>query len=175
MPILEISLLLQVGEIIGGWNTLFIVIITAFLGAHLVRQQGLSTFMQAQSKMQQGQVPGQEMAEGLLLLIAGVLLVTPGFVTDGIGFLFTLPITRPIIAKYLMSNLIQQASVHTAQQPFQFHQQSQHHYQQQYQRSSQQQDDIIEGEYRRTDHEQLSSNQPANSDNSNNTNNSEKH
>lgn len=104
MPIVEIALLLNVGEIIGGWNTVAIVIITAFAGATLVRQQGLNTFVQAQQKLNQGQLPSQELAEGLLLLVAGVLLVTPGFITDGVGFLFTLPITRPVIAKWLVHN-----------------------------------------------------------------------
>ncbi|MFT7218234.1 MAG: UPF0716 protein FxsA, partial [Paraglaciecola sp.] len=84
LPIIEISLLITVGGKIGGWNTIAIVIITALAGSYLVRQQGLSTLLQAQQKMQQGAIPGQEMAEGLLLVIAGVMLVTPGFITDGL-------------------------------------------------------------------------------------------
>ena len=105
LPIIEIAILINVGEQIGGWNTVFIVIITAFAGAHLVRQQGLNTLMQAQQKMQGGTMPGQEMAEGLLLVIAGVLLVTPGFITDGFGFLLSLPMTRPVIARALLKSL----------------------------------------------------------------------
>jgi UPF0716 protein FxsA len=104
LPIIEIAILVNIGDMIGGWNTVGIVIFTAFVGAYLVRQQGLSTLMQAQQKMQTGQMPGQEMAEGLLLVIAGVLLVTPGFVTDTLGFLFCLPFTRPAIAKALIKN-----------------------------------------------------------------------
>ena len=107
-PILEIAILLNVSEQIGGWYTVAIVILTAFLGARLVKQEGLSTLTQAQTKMQQGQVPGQEMAEGLLLVIAGVLLITPGFVTDGIGFILSLPITRPLIAKGLLKHIKEQ-------------------------------------------------------------------
>jgi UPF0716 protein FxsA len=105
LPIIEIALLINVGEQIGGWNTVAIVILTAFAGAHLVRQQGLTTLIQAQQKMQMGALPGQEMAEGLLLVIAGVLLVTPGFVTDTIGFLFCLPVSRPFIASRLLKSL----------------------------------------------------------------------
>ncbi len=105
LPIIEIALLINVGEQIGGWNTVAIVILTAFIGAHLVRQQGLSTLMQAQQKMQTGVVPGQEMVEGLLLVVAGVLLVTPGFITDIVGFLFCMPVSRPMIAKTLLKHL----------------------------------------------------------------------
>ncbi|MDN4502523.1 FxsA family protein [Alteromonadaceae bacterium BrNp21-10] len=105
LPIAEIALLINVGEQIGGWNTVGIVILTAAVGAYLVRQQGMATLFQAQTKMRAGQMPGQEMAEGLLLVIAGVLLVTPGFITDAFGFILTLPITRPLIAKVLLSKM----------------------------------------------------------------------
>lgn len=142
LPIVEIAILINVGEQIGGWYTVAIVILTAFAGAHLVRQQGLSTLMQAQQKMQSGTMPGQEMAEGLLLVIAGVLLVTPGFITDGIGFLLSLPMTRPLIAKGLLKNL----SVKVVNSSFDgnFSQHQQPH-------STGQSDDIIEGEFERKD------------------------
>ena len=141
LPIVEIAILINVGEQIGGWYTVAIVILTAFAGAHLVKQQGLSTLMQAQQKMQAGTMPEQEMAEGLLLLIAGVLLVTPGFITDGIGFLLSLPMTRPLIAK----GLIKQLTLKMVNPTFKgsFNQQSFH--------SEQQSADIIEGEFERKD------------------------
>ena len=112
MPIVEIALLLEVGDSIGGWNTVAVVIITAFIGASLVKQQGLQTFVTAQQKLQTGNIPSQEMAEGLLLLIAGVLLVTPGFVTDGIGLLFSMPITRPLLAKQLGQQILSKVKIH---------------------------------------------------------------
>ncbi|MBU3006232.1 FxsA family protein [Paraglaciecola arctica] len=139
LPIVEIAILLNVGEQIGGWYTVAIVILTAFSGAQLVRQQGLSTLMQAQQKMQSGTMPGQEMAEGLLLVIAGILLVTPGFITDGIGFLLSLPMTRPIIAKGLLKHL----SVKVVTQSFNGN------YTQHQTHSSNQSEDIIEGEFER--------------------------
>ncbi|MDU0353491.1 FxsA family protein [Paraglaciecola aquimarina] len=105
LPILEIALLINVSDQIGGWYTLAIVVLTAFFGARLVRQEGLSTLATAQQKMQTGKMPGQEMAEGLLLVIAGVLLVTPGFITDGLGFLLSLPMTRPVIAKNILKHM----------------------------------------------------------------------
>ncbi len=145
LPIIEIALLINVGEQIGGWNTVFIVIVTAFAGAHLVRQQGLSTLMQAQQKMQGSTMPGQEVAEGLLLVIAGVLLVTPGFITDGFGFLLSLPMTRPVIARALMKTLA--LRVVTQSQSGEFHQQ----YSQQKNQGEPGDKDIIEGEFERKD------------------------
>ena len=144
LPIVEIAILINVSEQIGGWYTVAIVILTAFAGAHLVRQQGLSTLMQAQQKMQAGAMPGQEMAEGLLLVIAGVLLVTPGFVTDGIGFLLSLPMTRPLIAKGLVKHLSLQVINPSFNGNF-----SQQHHQQPH--STSQSEDIIEGEFERKD------------------------
>ncbi|MFT2089413.1 FxsA family protein [Paraglaciecola sp. 2405UD69-4] len=140
LPIAEIAILINVGELIGGWYTVAIVILTAFIGARLVRQQGLTTLTQAQQKMQTGIMPGQEMAEGLLLAIAGVLLVTPGFITDILGLLLTLPMTRPIIASSLLKRVI----VNTANPSFHSgFQQSQH--------TKQESEDIIEGEFERKD------------------------
>jgi UPF0716 protein FxsA len=143
LPIIEIAILINVGEQIGGWNTVFIVLITAFAGAHLVRQQGLSTLMQAQQKMQSGAMPGQEMAEGLLLVIAGVLLVTPGFITDGFGFLLSLPMTRPVIARALLKSLA--VRVVTQSQSGEFHAQYSAHKSQ----GEAGDNEIIEGEFER--------------------------
>ncbi|HBY40083.1 MAG TPA: hypothetical protein DEH24_11725 [Alteromonas sp.] len=105
MPIAEIALLLQVGDMIGGWNTVGLIIVTAFVGAYLVRQEGLSTLQKAQQKMANNEVPGKEMMEGLMLVIAGVLLVTPGFITDVIGFLFVLPFSRQLMAGQLAKHM----------------------------------------------------------------------
>lgn len=174
LPIVEIAFLINVGEILGGWNTVAIVIITAFIGARLVRQQGMNTLATAQNKMRMGEMPGQELAEGLLLLVAGVLLVTPGFITDGIGFLFSMPFTRPVIAKSLMRQfghmiVMQQAGGNPFQQKHSQHQEfhghntySQGNPQQEFQQTRRPQPQkgeqsskggqtIIEGEYQRKD------------------------
>ncbi|TPV59057.1 FxsA family protein [Aestuariibacter sp. GS-14] len=105
MPIAEIALLLQVGDMIGGWNTVGLILVTAFVGAYLVRQEGLSTLQKAQQKLAKNEVPGKEMMEGMMLVIAGVLLVTPGFITDIIGFLFVLPFSRQFMAGRLAKHL----------------------------------------------------------------------
>ena len=120
MPIAEIAVLINVGEIIGGWNTVLLVILSAMIGAYLVKREGVSTLAQAQLKMQQGQVPAEEIGSGLLLLVAGVLLVTPGFITDVLGLLLTLPYTRKKIGGVLFHALNgkMHASAHFSQSGF---------------------------------------------------------
>ena len=137
MPIVEITLLVQVGGLIGGWNTIAIVIITAALGAFLVKREGLQTLQTAQAKMQRQEMPARELTEGLLLLVAGVLLVTPGFVTDAIGFFLVLPPSRRWLASRLSSKLLMKVVT-----PSSFGQQAQWQG-----HSSSAHDDIIEGEF----------------------------
>jgi len=105
MPIAEIAVLINIGEIIGGWNTVLLVILSAMLGAFLVKREGIATLAQAQFKMQKGELPAKELGSGLLLLVAGVLLVTPGFITDIFGLLLTLPFTRNRIGEVLFTAL----------------------------------------------------------------------
>lgn len=106
LPITEIMVLINVSGTIGGVNTFIVVLITAFFGAYFVRQQGFALLGQIQSKVGQGNALSTQMAEGLLLLIAGVLLITPGFITDIFGFLFTLPFSRAPIASFLVKKLV---------------------------------------------------------------------
>lgn len=94
IPLIELAVILKVNSVIGiGW-TLGLIIITAFVGIRLLRQQGISTLLRANQKMQQGQMPAQELAEGFLLALAGAFLLTPGFVTDAAGFMLLVPTTR---------------------------------------------------------------------------------
>jgi UPF0716 protein FxsA len=94
IPLIELAVILKVNSFIGiGW-TLGLIIITAFVGVRLLKQQGISTLLRANQKMQQGQMPAQELAEGFLLALAGALLLTPGFVTDAVGFTLLVPATR---------------------------------------------------------------------------------
>lgn len=125
LPILEIMLIIEVADNIGGWNTFAVVVITAFLGAFFVKREGIATLNSMQQKANQGEMPGSELVEGICLLIAGVLLVTPGFVTDIFGFLLTLPFTRKPIANYLISHLQQRQASGQNAFYFQF-QQSRH-------------------------------------------------
>jgi len=106
VPIIEISILIQVGEYMGLIPTIALVLLTAVIGASLVRNQGIKTLLSAQQKIQQGQQPGQEMLEGVMLAVAGVLLVTPGFATDALGLLLLTPISRKAFANYFLTKMI---------------------------------------------------------------------
>lgn len=101
MPIIEIFLLIKVGTAIGALATIAIVITTAILGTWMLRHQGLSTVNQARSRLASGQIPAFQLMEGLALGIGGALLLTPGFVTDAIGFTCLVPFTRRLIINAL--------------------------------------------------------------------------
>ena len=107
VPIAEISLLIKVGGAIGGFNTILFVILTAVLGAYLVRQQGFATITKLQQETQAGRIPALQIAEGVALLFAGAVLLTPGFITDAIGFTLLIPFTRRIVIALLASKFTQ--------------------------------------------------------------------
>ncbi len=102
VPMVEIGLFIQVGGLLGLWPTIAIVFLTAVIGASLVRSQGIATLTSVQKKLQQGEMPTQEIVEGMLLAVAGVLLLTPGFMTDALGLVLLLPPSRAKIAQLLM-------------------------------------------------------------------------
>ena len=90
----EIYVLVSVGQAIGGLSTVLLVVITAFIGTNLLRQQGWSTMAKAQQSMAEGRTPAMEMLEGVVILVSGILLLTPGFLTDGLGLLGLMPWSR---------------------------------------------------------------------------------
>ena len=96
-------MLSQVSDLIGwGW-TILGVMATAMMGSALLKHQGFDTWMRINERLQKGEMPGSELVEGVLLLIGGALLITPGFITDGIGFMFLLPMTRKGLARWAMA------------------------------------------------------------------------
>ncbi|MGB0695698.1 MAG: FxsA family protein [Rhodospirillaceae bacterium] len=101
VPILEIALFIQVGGFLGLLPTLGIVILTAVIGTFLMRQQGLATLNKARTTMNSGAMPLRELFDGACLLVSGVLLLTPGFFTDGLGFLLLLPPFRDVLREFL--------------------------------------------------------------------------
>ena len=106
VPLVEIYVLIQVGRVIGAGTTVGLVVFTAVLGAWLLRGQGLATVARARATLDQGQLPALELVEGLILLLAGVLLLTPGFVTDALGFAALLPPVRRSLAGALAARLV---------------------------------------------------------------------
>ncbi len=112
IPIVEISVFIQVGDIIGLWPTLAIVILTAMAGTALLRQQGFSTLMRAQTSMNEGRMPTAELFDGACLLFAGALLLTPGFVTDGFGLLLFFPPFRNFLRHQAKKMVKNSANIH---------------------------------------------------------------
>nr|WP_251058288.1 FxsA family protein [Vibrio cincinnatiensis] len=106
LPIIEIAVFIQLGSVIGLWPTIAFVLLTAVVGASLVRSQGILTLAAVQRRMEQGELPAQQIMEGVMLAVAGLLLITPGFVTDTLGLVLLLPIPRARFATYLMSKVI---------------------------------------------------------------------
>ncbi|EGR4132185.1 membrane protein FxsA [Vibrio cholerae] len=124
VPVIEIALFIQVGGVLGVWPTIALVLLTAIVGASLVRSQGLQTLLTVQQRLAQGQLPAQQILEGVMLAVAGVLLLTPGFFTDILGMLVVLPAPRAYFAKQLMSRVVV-GNIHASgagfEQPNPFH------------------------------------------------------
>lgn len=103
IPIVEITILIQVGQAIGAWYTVGLVLLSAFIGVNMLRYQSLATLGRAQERLSRNEVPGQEMVEGIVLAVGGALLVTPGFVTDVMGFSCLIPPVRKAVVRLLLS------------------------------------------------------------------------
>ena len=150
LAVAEIYVLISVGGLIGTLPTIGLILLTGIIGVAMLKQQGFSVFARLQEKMRQGQAPAQEMVEGVLLIIAGAFLVTPGFVTDTIGFLWLIPQTREWFANLLISKGMFKVQgmgaggfYHAGKDPF-----GQDPFEQS---RSNQDDNTIDGEYERTD------------------------
>lgn len=111
VPIVEIYLLIKVGQVIGAGWTVALVVLTAVIGVWLLRLQGLSTLLRARQKLEHDELPAQELLEGVCLVVAGALLLTPGFFTDTIGFLLLLPPSRRWLVRRLAARLVAGAEV----------------------------------------------------------------
>ena len=102
VPFAEIYLLIEVGSVIGAPWTIFCVVMTAVIGAWLVQLQGLSALTRVQRSLDQGTLPAMELFEGVFLLLAGALLLTPGFFTDAVGFALLTPVLRRGLVGFLL-------------------------------------------------------------------------
>ena len=101
IPIIEIYLLIEIGSMFGALTAVTLVILTGFLGAFLARMQGLQTLYRIQESLREGRIPSGELLDALLIVIAGLVLLTPGFLTDSAGFLLLIPATRNSIKYWL--------------------------------------------------------------------------
>ncbi len=105
IPIIEIYLLIEIGSIFGALTAITLVILTGFLGAFMARMQGLQTLFRIQESLREGRMPSGELLDALLIVIAGVVLLTPGFLTDSAGFLLLIPTTRNSIISWLQRQI----------------------------------------------------------------------
>jgi UPF0716 protein FxsA len=101
VPVAEIAVIVAVGNAIGGWQTLALLLAESALGAYLVKHEGRRSWQALRVALNTGQMPGRQLADAILILIGGTLLLTPGFLTDMVGFFFILPFTRPITRGWL--------------------------------------------------------------------------
>lgn len=111
IPIVEIAIMIQAGRSFGLWPTVGAIVFTAVLGAALVRYQGFSTLMRARQSLNDGQLPINEVFDGLCILVAGAMLLTPGFVTDIIGFLLLIPGFRGVLRTLSGHHLVAKGQV----------------------------------------------------------------
>lgn len=106
MPVLEIAVFIMIGGEIGVFPTLGMILVTAILGSILLRVQGFAILNRIREQTQQNQLPGRELVNGVMILIAGILLLTPGFVTDSIGFLLFFPPFRQFLWSTIASKVV---------------------------------------------------------------------
>ena len=102
VPVTELYILIEVGKKIGSLTTIGIIILTGIIGAYLVKSQGFMILRKIQNDLNEGIMPGDSLIQGVIILAGGILLLTPGFVTDIIGFIFLIPVSRRVVKKYLL-------------------------------------------------------------------------
>jgi len=101
VPIIEIYVIIQVGQVIGAWWTIALLIADSIFGSWLIRREGSRAWRGLNSALESGRMPATELADGALILVGGTLMLSPGFVTDAFGILMILPFTRPVARRML--------------------------------------------------------------------------
>jgi UPF0716 protein FxsA len=110
LPLLEIAVFIEVGDLIGVWATIGLTVATALAGSLLLRAQGLATLLRVRAQMDQGQLPAREIFEGVCLVLAGALLLVPGFVTDTFGLLLFIPPVRDLLRLLIARHIAAKAA-----------------------------------------------------------------
>jgi len=101
VPLVEIYVLIQIGQVIGAWTTILLLVADSVLGGYLIKREGSRAWQALRAALQSHKMPARELADGALILIGGTLLLTPGFLTDVVGFFLILPFTRPVARRLL--------------------------------------------------------------------------
>jgi len=101
VPILEIYVIIQVGQVIGAWWTILLLVADSIVGGWLIRREGRRAWLALTTTLRSGRMPAAELADGALILVGGTLMLSPGFLTDAVGILLVLPFTRPIARRLL--------------------------------------------------------------------------
>lgn len=112
VPLIEIGLFIEIGGLIGLWPTLALVVLSAVVGSWQLRTQGLATLGRARQQLDRGELPTRELFDGFCLVIAGALLLTPGFLTDSIGLALFMPAVRDRLRRFLASRMETAAETH---------------------------------------------------------------
>ena len=115
VPLIEILLLIEIGSRIGALNTILVIVLTAILGASMMRHQGFTIMRNIQRDLSRGRMPTGELINGALVLVGGIVLLTPGFFTDAVGFILLIPATRGVIRKkiqLLIRRKIESGDIH---------------------------------------------------------------
>jgi len=112
IPFSELYLLIKIGYYLGAFNTILVVIVTGLLGAYLAKLQGIKTMMRVRESMNRGELPAEEMLDALLIFVAGIVLLTPGFITDLAGLVILVPNTRSLFKQWLRKKFDQWISEH---------------------------------------------------------------
>jgi UPF0716 protein FxsA len=120
VPLVEIYLLIQLGQVVGPWWTILILLLDGILGSWLVKREGSRAWRALQGALESHRMPATELADGALILVGGTLLITPGFISDVVGLFCILPFTRPVARRVLtrvISRRLNVATVRTAPRP----------------------------------------------------------
>jgi UPF0716 protein FxsA len=111
VPFVELFVLIQVGQVVGVWWTILLVLLVSVAGSWLVKREGWAAWRRITTRVQTGEVPGHELVDGGLILFAGALLLTPGFVTDVFALLLLLPPSRAVVRRVALKRLVAKATI----------------------------------------------------------------
>lgn len=117
VPVVEIYVIIQVGQVIGAWWTVLLLVVDSIFGAWLIKHEGGRAWRGLREALDEGRMPATELADGALILVGGTLMLAPGFVTDAFGILLILPFTRPLFRRVLAAVVASRITVLDVKRP----------------------------------------------------------